>query len=1267
MAMTAPSFALLTDLNTKILRLLDGRPGVPDALDGELLKRFPSLAPRIGVREVFVHVHADTPGVSLYAWLARRLADGRGPTFDQALTTFSIDPVHTQASHLIQGLDAVGVEKWLEDCASALERLYLTQLRAYWTGTAPDASQARHRQLRALHMERLKAELALRRYDKTLPTGADQLIQQVLDYPRQAQRAHLDPHQQATVYRVSLQGAPDVPMHAAFVITRDDWIDGSAVLYTAVHGIEAFEHFDDLDALLRQRLSQSAQRDALLYHAPNEARGRLLSASPITPLYSLVESSLFDDLVEGQLQKMIDDVRDASRQAQADGSASDLMLLATQWQTASDLSQCFDLSGIQTTRNTALWTQALPSWLRDADSAQQQQWRTAWQALAAALQAAIDPALLPIHLYGQRQTVLDHAWEALRARLKERQGLDLDPDQVFITTTSAWQTGALSSPASVTPSSYAANAARPHTGPAVTLAANQRTLTQLALENVGLLDVDYLLTARVHDRAGSTLAQLSPAQVRAHVRGLDFANSYVAQVRQALLGAGQGQWRQQRFVAIWQAQFRLDALEAKLAKDLTADRHSDLDTLFDGTALQAHHLVIDGVTCCRLWIIAPADLRYYLLYCPDAASGRRFHEYSNAAALHAALAEPDMRRDLVARVPHPHQADTQKRLGTGSPHWFTLKHLGREPAVAEYQAQVEAALLNARALATSTHDTNVSNAFTVMLLALDVITAVLPVKVLIPLALTRSLWSIGKGLQALNAQDRDAALAYFMGAIAHLTDASSDLAGSKVFSTGARPGPTLTGLDGRYAVKPPKGLRPRTDPGYEGLWQSQPTDGSPPQLFVEQGGRHYEARRQPHNDAWYVLNPRNPHGSLGQPIQRDAGGQWRQHWVDRLPGGAPTRRDNLWDANSGEDAIKDIDTLNALRRVAPRQSKATIEHLLRSFNMPKALRDRLAADVRLKPRVPDWAADYRKRSMNPNNPARFDELRRLSDAVIEALRRSGRQPITPEARRAVANFSTRFLHDYALSRGYRLNSQHAFYRTDLPAVMRGDSRTPFELARDDGLLTRLGSHPIQFTSHRPVVGSLNYQDALHYSRHLQAEDLAYNYQTDLLPAGARSLDEGSGSPGGSASPDSLSDTEAMRLEQQDGFVYLFDTRGLETVPIADNFVLNPYNSTTGGFEVAAEVHISVLGGPRPDGGLPAERIWLVDTTGTRAARIDHLDRRFGKELGALEARTHEGDHTLAEYDRLIAQLPATETVALDVNPDGTLASPPFSNQPTIDP
>lgn len=335
---------------------------------------------------------------------------------------------------------------------------------------------------------------------------------------------------------------------------------------------------------------------------------------------------------------------------------------------------------------------------------------------------------------------------------------------------------------------------------------------------------------------------------------------------------------------------------------------------------------------------------------------------------------------------------------------------------------------------------------------------------------------------------------------------------------------------------------------------------------------------------------------------------------------------------------------DALRWLHPAMTETERRHFLQTYNLLPSQLIRLREQMKNNPLIPEWAEAHKRLTEDTANPGRLDQL---SQAFVEELnlKRDGRHEwyypetsMMPELREALL-----------AKAGYLRNINNCLYRTDIPALFRGDERTPFELANDGTMLPRY-SHGPGATTHKPLSATFSLKEGMMYASAPDPEYLTYNRQTNKYPG--RAADDSSASDGSDTESTSSSEWpesgspaawdrerhyERTREQQKEMFLYLLDTRKLEVVPHEENMAFNSAarnNSPTWFPSDDVEGLISVS--PK---GLDAERIWLLNSALNKAAKVDDIRDIAGDvRAGRMEEATHSGAYNRHEYDQLIDEV-----------------------------
>lgn len=332
----------------------------------------------------------------------------------------------------------------------------------------------------------------------------------------------------------------------------------------------------------------------------------------------------------------------------------------------------------------------------------------------------------------------------------------------------------------------------------------------------------------------------------------------------------------------------------------------------------------------------------------------------------------------------------------------------------------------------------------------------------------------------------------------------------------------------------------------------------------------------------------------------------------------------------------------------PGKTPDELAELLRAYNLSPAQHARLFGDLRQQAGIPQWAIQHKLQSEDASNPRRFDQLRQEIEPLIPHLRNQSLGNLVDFE----DSMSRSFLDGFLETLGYQRNIHNMLYRTDIPALFRGDDRTPFELARDQKMLPRM-KHKAGTTTDTPISASLSFDEAITIYAGFKPppEYLKYNYQTDTRPPRnpnkPQADSESSESESSDSSQTSGSDNSDMiRRRQRFMFTYVIDTRGMEVVLSHENAVFNSKGKNKDAWlpEDAFEAHLSV---PKRD-GIPSNRLWVVNSTGTRAANILDLNREAGVRGERIESDTLGGAKNKYEYDALIDRVAAAGKPILQV-------------------
>lgn len=353
-----------------------------------------------------------------------------------------------------------------------------------------------------------------------------------------------------------------------------------------------------------------------------------------------------------------------------------------------------------------------------------------------------------------------------------------------------------------------------------------------------------------------------------------------------------------------------------------------------------------------------------------------------------------------------------------------------------------------------------------------------------------------------------------------------------------------------------------------------------------------------------------------------------------------------------EDANQYRSLLNSMKWPYPQKSWSECAELLLSYNLSIAQQKRLVPDM--DNGFPEWAEQHKQLTLS-SDEQRFNQIAEELDPYILKLRNEGEHP-SNRLPNVDQRYQSDFLEGYLMHSGYKRNVHEMLYRTDIPGMFRADLRTPFELARDKRLFKLKGNN-FGGTTELPFSTTFGLNDALKYMGFdYYSDPRRYNSQTNRYPGHVSSdsdsstgsrydSDEGSDN---SFELDYSRDYPLLRRKQALGFLYIIDTRGVEVVPQAENIYLSDQHFV--GDKLEGRISM-------PKRGISAERIWLVHSDRSRAARVEDIFREAGDNVEAIEQETWDGTlrtHSffLTPYDNLIAKIASSGGVILDL-PKGT--------------
>ncbi|MDD1140956.1 hypothetical protein M5G22_25635 [Pseudomonas sp. TNT2022 ID233] len=333
---------------------------------------------------------------------------------------------------------------------------------------------------------------------------------------------------------------------------------------------------------------------------------------------------------------------------------------------------------------------------------------------------------------------------------------------------------------------------------------------------------------------------------------------------------------------------------------------------------------------------------------------------------------------------------------------------------------------------------------------------------------------------------------------------------------------------------------------------------------------------------------------------------------------------------------------DSLLKLYPLMTLGQRVELLRAYNLSPRQHIQLRNDLEANPRVmPEWAEQQHIRSRDVNDATRFDQLQEEIEPLLLPVRNGTLRSDLVDFDKSVTR---EFLDAFLTRLGYLRNSSDCLYRTDIPGLFRADERTPFEFYNDGRMLPRL-KHPRGATTEKPISATVSHKLVKMYgAKGTDAPDpeyLRYNSQRNKYPGkkpGESDNESGNSDNEWSDASDIELDTErnyeTIRHDQQFIFSYVIDTRRMEVVLNEENHLLNLAALEKNAWFPEDELEALISTSKR---GIESERLWLLDSTFTRAAKVDDVAALAQSSYigNDIEARTHSGVANQREYDDLI--------------------------------
>ncbi|PNA02364.1 MULTISPECIES: dermonecrotic toxin domain-containing protein [unclassified Pseudomonas] len=808
------------------------------------------------------------------------------------------------------------------------------EVASFWAATDP---QGRSRRLRLVDLRRalMQAELSLRVHDQTLSEQQAQLISTCLDLPSAWQRHRQPVAQRVQVYRPVLsrdrpQWRAAVPGIFVLVAGTSEGASldpaqthGPAYLFGLAQGIEAYTSLADLHQELCERFDDPIQGMPLLQLLvePERIASARLADRLRYQWYA-------DDPIEAQVDSLIEAQRRRINAAWAADAHCDIGK-------AVDLGDECGKRPLLDTRYALLLEKHLPNWLRQAGPQALAHIMQTLQVLVATGEQVAAPGILTLRQFQEQSSLEGWARQRVEQHLRNDLGLTIAPADIVVHVTHTRQIGPHLNP--FNPSSYITwHGLKKVGGELVEQVRESLALDQLALRNVAWFDFDYWLTARVAHRLGKPLpAELSPGYIKRMVRHLSVGGSYVQYLRAQLIDSPVGVWRLHAHCRVNRARMRAEAAKARYAGHLVdgdGERsyawvrqvldypHNALRPLVEGDRITVRQLLIGGHTLQGVLLINCSTPRVglFVLYTPDAPDRRAWRTFASTRDLLRLLrSKPDLRDYAATRLAQRPKATTERLLVKGR-----LGPVLSTPSIPDdlfftyYMAEVRGLLAIADANSRTTAEADVQQAVAVTWRVLDLISLVLPSRLLIPLSLGRMVIEIWGSVDAYRAEDLNGVLRHAYSVLGHLNDATTSLATTGLMRRLLRGMPAQPPLPmpSHYSVATPvEHLRYRIDGIYgEGVFEKASEFEGLSHYFIQDAQqRHYRVAFD--GQRWRVVDPAQPDAYQRQPLKRLADGRWVIDspllWHDGLPDLEQLFNDCRLPAELDGTAVGDIDGL----------------------------------------------------------------------------------------------------------------------------------------------------------------------------------------------------------------------------------------------------------------------------------------------------------------------------------------------------------------------
>ena len=941
----------LSALDVQVTERFQTQPVFHEFVQHHFDQDFADLTPPLDLRHSFIQSREKTPteGAPLRSLLPSlmdavvlRIVSGEAARYAHRQTDFYHVPQAGGAAERFTALSAQAFDGFVDRLADGLLAQYPLYLERYWAMPLSPTDHRTHKQwLEEVRLTHLKTEFELLRADNLLSPAAQTLFDKVLRYPDAISRRALRSHRPC-VYGLALRHgeASAIPLHGAFILTSRDpqesqvsWeVDarapevrplepaanvGQVLLFSPRQGFEAFDSLASLDRELHRRLGHGVEFAHLLEMIAEHDHEHVLALHRVAPvgdqvLYLERLDSPFTFGIESQCLLIQQNLVSTLARYQGVGVHAARSDLPRALDRVTDLRRAFTIDAVLQARTKKRAQARLRDFLAEACEVDKEAWASAFTVYGQTLANLPDSEGLPsFSQFSDRGSLLTYSNRQLRAVLASEHGLTVNPDDILVTTREP----------DVPPVTYVPGA------PASTISEpggaqrryRSRTLTELALENVGGLDFNFshfsTLNVKAASSGSSNRITLSPninpaarlptydgltiEQVKDLVRSLNISQRYQDFLQASLITSEQAARRKQTFARLMAQQLRLDAIEAKINGDFLPDRLARgfnwvsvvLDHPVDNdqrARVEDHRIIVQHLTLrgqlvrgVLLFCTSTAGSGTIVVYTPQAPDGRVFREYTRERLMSDFIHNSQWREYLVGRVELAFQPQVRACVqGRGDVSMVGLARITDNLFEVGYEMEASFTINDAAAQMTSTGQTDIETGLTVAGIALDVVTMVLPIRVTLPIGLARSLFSLFNAVDAAKIADRDGVAHHVVRALGEFASALVDGAVGKGLAGGtpkavSRLASGARRLNPEMALgKKPQALSPL--PGWEDkgiYYKLSPVDGVK-QYFLNDGQHWYSILDEGFEQAWRVRDARKPVQHHYSPIRRDRAGQW---------------------------------------------------------------------------------------------------------------------------------------------------------------------------------------------------------------------------------------------------------------------------------------------------------------------------------------------------------------------------------------------------------